>query len=92
MEAGVRIESESPRTGERVHACTAYLTFVAQGEDGKSLPVPPLVLESDEDRRRFEDAARRRDERLARRKLRQARLDARPASAMTTAAGSEDGG
>ena len=37
MEAGVRVESENPRTGKRVHACSAYLTFVAQGEDGAPL-------------------------------------------------------
>src|SRR5204863_619402 len=35
MEAGVRIESEDPLTGERRHVCTAYLTFVAKDEEGR---------------------------------------------------------
>jgi len=92
MEAGVRIESEHPRSGERVHACTAYLTFVAQGDDGKSLQVPPIVIETAEDRRRQQDAEERRTERLKRAKVRRERVEARPASAMTSAADGEDGG
>ena len=40
MESGVRIESENPLTGERAHVCTAYLTFVAQDEKGRPVPVP----------------------------------------------------
>ena len=47
MEAGVRIESEDPLTGERRHVCTAWLTFVAQDEFNKSgleqLGVPDMV-------------------------------------------------
>jgi acyl-CoA hydrolase len=74
MEAGVRIESENPITGERQHVCSAYLTFVAQDSEGKPAPVPPLVLESGEDRRRHADAADRRATRIAHRKLRQERL------------------
>ena len=92
MEAGVRIESEHPRSGERVHACTAYLTFVAQGDDGKSLQVPPLELETAEDRRRHQDAEERRTERLKRAKVRRERVAARPASTMTSAADGEGGG
>jgi len=86
MEAGVRIESEHPETGERVHACTAYLTFVAQDDSGRSIPVPPLVLESDEDRRRNADANRRREERLLRARDRRERLARHPALAITPAA------
>lgn len=74
MEAGVRIESEDPLTGERQHVCTAYLTFVAQDENGRPVEVPPLVLETDEDRRRHADAEERRSVRLARRRIRKERL------------------
>jgi len=89
MEAGCRVETEDPRTGHRVHACTAYLTFVAQDDKGQSLAVPPLQLETDEDRRRFADAKQRRNERLQRAKVRRARLAMRPASSVTPAAETE---
>ena len=74
MEAGVRIESENPLTGERVHVCTAYLTFVAQDEHGKPVEVPQLVLESAEDKRRFLDASERRAIRLQHARVRKERL------------------
>ncbi|TMA28360.1 MAG: acyl-CoA thioesterase [Deltaproteobacteria bacterium] len=74
MEAGVRIESESPLTGERAHVCTAYLTFVAQDESGRAVEVPALQMEDDEDRRRAHDAGERRALRLARARIRKERL------------------
>jgi acyl-CoA hydrolase len=89
LEAGCRVETEDPRTGARVHACTAYLTFVAQDGRGEPRAVPPLVMQTDEDRRRFADAEQRRNERLARARLRRARLDERPASQITPAAETE---
>jgi len=74
MEAGVRIESESPLTGERAHVCSAYLTFVAQDEHGRPVEVPPLVLETEEDRRREQDAKRRRAVRLDHARAKRERL------------------
>jgi acyl-CoA hydrolase len=74
MEAGVRIESEDPLSGERRHACTAFLTFVAQDEEGRPVQVPELVLENEEDRRRHTDANERRAIRLAHAKVRKERL------------------
>jgi acyl-CoA hydrolase len=74
MEAGVRIESEDPLTGERRHVCSAFLTFVAQDEEGRTVPVPPLELETDEDRRRAEDAGDRRAIRLQHARVRKERL------------------
>jgi acyl-CoA hydrolase len=74
MEAGVRIESEDPLSGERRHACTAYLTFVAQDEHGRPVEVPKLVLETEEDRRRCSDASERRAIRLAHARVRKERL------------------
>ncbi len=67
MEIGVRVEAENLKTGEVRHAASAYLTFVAIDQQGKPVPVPPLVLESDEERRRDNDARSRRAMRLAER-------------------------
>ena len=64
MEVGCRVETEDMRTGTRRYVTKAYLTFVAV-EAGRPRPVPPLVLDSDEDRRRFADAEQRRKLRLA---------------------------
>ena len=74
MEAGVRIESEDPLTGERQHVCTAFLTFVAQDEHGKPVEVPRLVPETAEDRRRAQDAGERRRIRLEHARMRKERL------------------
>lgn len=60
MEVGVRVETENILTGERKHIASAYLTFVALDEKGRPTRVPPLILESDEERRRNEEAHDRR--------------------------------
>lgn len=66
MEIGARVEAENPRTGERRHVSSAYLVFVALDKDGNPRPVPPLRPETDEERRRMEEAKIRRQHRLAR--------------------------
>lgn len=65
MEIGVRVEAENLMTGDVRHAASAYLTFVALDRQGHPSSVPPLVLETDEDRRRNREAKARRDTRLA---------------------------
>ncbi|MDP2724991.1 MAG: acyl-CoA thioesterase, partial [Syntrophales bacterium] len=65
MEIGVRVESENLMTGEKRHTSTAYLTFVALDSDGRPMPLPPLILETDEQRRRNHAARVRRENRLA---------------------------
>jgi acyl-CoA hydrolase len=67
MEIGVRIESENPKTGEVFHTASAYSTFVSLGSNGKPTPAPALILENDEQRRRFQQGEIRRAERLKRR-------------------------
>ncbi len=67
LECGVRVEAEDPVTGERVHASSAYLVFVAIDEEGKPRPVPPLVAETDDERRRQHEAQLRRQTRQAHR-------------------------
>lgn len=64
MEVGVRVEVENLRSGEIRHTSSAYLTFVGLGEDGQRVQLPPLIVETDEERRRWEEAALRREERL----------------------------
>jgi acyl-CoA hydrolase len=64
MEVGVRVDTENPRTGERRHANSAYLTMVAVDEQGRPVEVPPLVAETDEQRGREAEAQVRRRNRL----------------------------
>jgi acyl-CoA hydrolase len=64
MEVGCRVETEDPRTRVRRYTTKAYLTFVAVDEQQRPRPVPALVLADEEDRRRHERAAQRREERL----------------------------
>ena len=73
MEVGVRVEAERPGGGGVRHTSSAYLTMVAVDEDGRPIPVPPLLTESAEEVRRERQAQTRRDNRLAEREqLRQA--------------------
>jgi len=66
MEIGVRVEMESTRSGLRSHCASAYFTFVALDENGNPTPVPELVPESAEEKRRHAEAIERRKARLAR--------------------------
>jgi len=67
MEVGVKVFSEDSLTGEKVHTCTAYLTTVALGLDGRPAGVvPPILCQTDEDRRRAGNAEERRVRRLER--------------------------
>jgi len=68
MEIGVRVEAEDLITGETTHTATAYLTFVALGEDGRPTKVPPLILHSKREERRNREARLRREKRLSERK------------------------
>lgn len=69
MEVGVRVDAENPKTGDHFHTASAYLTFVALDSNGKPTPVPPLLLETDEDKRRSQVAQKRRELRLKRRSV-----------------------
>src|SRR3954471_8801933 len=64
MEVGVRVEAETPRTGERRHTNSAYLTMVAVDAEGNPVSVPRLVTETDEERGREAEAQVRRRNRL----------------------------
>jgi uncharacterized protein (TIGR00369 family) len=60
MEVGVRVEAEDMLTGNVVHVASAYLVFVATDESGRPTPLPPLLAETDEERRRMKAAETRR--------------------------------
>ncbi|MDO8715245.1 MAG: acyl-CoA thioesterase [Dehalococcoidales bacterium] len=64
MEVGVRVESENTLTGEVRHTASAFLTYVALDESGKPVEVPPLILETSEDKRRNREAKARREARI----------------------------
>ena len=68
MEIGVRVETEDLKTGEIRHTASAYLSFVALDDHYRPQEVPPLILETDEDRRRNRQAQDRRRVRLAEKK------------------------
>ena len=73
LEVEVEVFSEEILTGERRMTSRAYLTFVAIDRDGKRLAIPPLLLESDEEKRRAAEAEVRRGARLEARKALEAR-------------------
>jgi acyl-CoA hydrolase len=66
MEVGVTVTAENPLTGERHLTTSALLTFVALTAEGTRVPVPPLKLETEEERAAFAEAEQRRAERMAR--------------------------
>jgi acyl-CoA hydrolase len=66
MEIEFRVETENLLTGEVIHTNSAYFVYVALDEQRRPTPVPRLLLETDEERRRFEDGAARQAARLAR--------------------------
>ncbi len=77
MEVGVKVWVENYRSEENKHVSSAYLTFVAVDAAGNRLAVPPVIPETDEEKRRYEDAGRRRELRrseAARRKNQQTRV------------------
>ena len=68
MEVGVRVEMEDFRDGTRIHANTAYLTFVGLDDNGHPVQAPPIVPETEEEQRRWAAAELRRAARLESRK------------------------
>ncbi|MCH8126570.1 acyl-CoA thioesterase [candidate division KSB1 bacterium] len=63
MEIGVEVFSENPLTGERIKTTVAHLVFVALDENGKPTKVEQVVPESDDEKRRYQEAKQRREAR-----------------------------
>jgi len=65
MEVGVKVWVENLQTAEVKHTSSAYLTFVAVDNQGHRVVAPPIQPETEEELRRYEQAAERRAYRLA---------------------------
>jgi len=70
LEVGVEVFAESLTEGIKVHTNSAYLTFVSVDENGKPIETFEIVPETNEEKRRFEEALKRRENRLGNRNLR----------------------
>jgi acyl-CoA hydrolase len=68
LEVEVEVFSEETLSGLRKMTSRAYLTFVSIDREGRRVPIPALVLETDEERQRASEADQRRAERLTARK------------------------
>jgi acyl-CoA hydrolase len=64
MEVGVKVFVEDLISGEVYHTSSAYLTFVAVNPAGHPVPIEPIVPETEDERRRYEQAGLRREYRL----------------------------
>ena len=68
MEIGVRVDVETVPSGETRHVASAHLVFVGLDENGKPTRVPPVIAESDDEKRRQAQARIRREQRLVRKR------------------------
>jgi len=68
MEIRVEVFAENFRKGKRIRTNSAFLTFVAVDDNGSPVKVPPVVPETDSEKRFYEEANQRRTNRLAFRK------------------------
>ncbi len=62
---GIKVIAENVRTGVVKHTNTSYFTMVAKNEAGELTEVPPLLLETPDDARRFLEAMKRKELRAA---------------------------
>ena len=69
METRVQVLAENPISGERTYTNTAYLVYVALDEDGRPIPVPGLIAESETEKRRMSEGKKRQEYRLSQRKI-----------------------
>jgi acyl-CoA hydrolase len=73
MEIGVKVMAENVMTGDKRHTNSCYLTYVALDEAGAPTPVPPVVPETPDEKRRYDRAAQRRATRVMDRRYEQGR-------------------
>ncbi len=64
MEIGIKVVAENLRTHEKRHTTSCYFTMVALDEDGNTVAVPKLTLETEEEKRHFAAAEMRKKLRL----------------------------
>ena len=68
MEVEVNVEAENLLTGQKTHTNSAYLVYVALDQEGRPVAVPGLILDTEEERRRWMQGAQRQSVRLSRAK------------------------
>ncbi|MDP2676421.1 MAG: acyl-CoA thioesterase [bacterium] len=68
MEVGVRVDALNPETGEMWHINSNYFTYIAMDENGQKTTIVPVIPSTKEEKRRFEEAEKRRKIRLKNRK------------------------
>jgi acyl-CoA hydrolase len=61
MEVGIKVIAENLETREQRHTNSCYFTMVAMGKDGRSIPVPPLQIETELERQLFEAGKMRKE-------------------------------
>lgn len=64
-EVGVRVTSENPLSGDIYHTASAYVTMVALDEFDKPTEIPPIVPQTEVEKKRYEAAKKRRESRLS---------------------------
>ncbi|HKR99371.1 MAG TPA: hotdog domain-containing protein [Candidatus Dormibacteraeota bacterium] len=78
MEVGVRVDVETVPSGQTRRVATAHLVFVGLDEAGKPTPVPPVIAETDDEKRRQAQARVRREQRLIRKRALEQAVQERP--------------
>ena len=68
MEIGMKIYAEDFQTAQRKHIVSAYFTFVGVDENLCPTEIPPVIPETEDEKRRFREADERREARLKKRK------------------------
>lgn len=68
VEVGVKVNAENLTKGNKIHTNSAYFTFVGVDEKGKPVKTFEIIPESDEEKRRYDEALQRRKHRLSSRK------------------------
>jgi acyl-CoA hydrolase len=72
LETRLLVTAENPMTGAVTHTNTAYFVYVALDVTGGTVEVPPLICDTEQERRLFEEGAARQARRLERRRREQA--------------------
>ena len=62
MVVGIRVESENIQTGKKKHCNSSYFTMVAKDENGKSTQIPGIILNTEQELRRFARSIKRQEE------------------------------
>ena len=68
MEVRIEVQAENSMTGQRWHTNTAYAVYVAMDDDAKPVAVPPLIAETEDEKRRQAEAIERQARRLVERR------------------------